>query len=186
MKLLVATLLLLLPAAARASGMPQIDFANPLTTSQVVWGAIIFVVLYMLLSRWGLPQVAGVLEMRSERIAADLEAARGAKAGADVAVAELTRATREAQASAQAEIAQAVATAKAAADAEASVANARLEAQLAEAEQRIAQARAAALGALEQVAEATTNEVVTRLTGMASDRGAVNRAVVAVLAARPK
>ena len=37
--------------------MPQLDFANPLTTSQVVWGAIIFVVLYVLLSRIGLPKV---------------------------------------------------------------------------------------------------------------------------------
>ena len=30
--------------------MPQLDFTTPLTTSQVVWGAIIFVVLYILLS----------------------------------------------------------------------------------------------------------------------------------------
>ena len=37
--------------------MPQLDFANPLTTSQVVWGAIIFVVLYILLSRIALPKV---------------------------------------------------------------------------------------------------------------------------------
>ena len=47
--LLVA--LLLAPAIARAEGMPQLDFGNPLTISQVVWGAIIFIVLYVLLSR---------------------------------------------------------------------------------------------------------------------------------------
>jgi F-type H+-transporting ATPase subunit b len=180
--------LLLAPAAARAAGtgMPQIDFANPLTIAQVVWGTLIFIVLYMLLSRWGLPQVEAVLAQRSARITADLDAARGAKAGADAAVAELTVATREAQASAQAEIAQAVATAKAAADAEAAVANARLETQLAAAEQQISQARVAALGALEQVASATANEVVWRLTGSAIEPAAVDRAVADVLAARAK
>ena len=31
-----------------AQGMPQLDFANPLTLSQVVWGAIIFIVFLLL------------------------------------------------------------------------------------------------------------------------------------------
>ena len=47
-------------AAEAGKGMPQLDFANPLTRAQVVWGAIIFLVLYVLLSRWALPQVASV------------------------------------------------------------------------------------------------------------------------------
>jgi len=183
MKLLIAALLLL-PVAARANGMPQIDFANPLTISQVVWGAIIFVALYLLLSRWGLPQVAGVLEQRTATIAGDLEAARGAKARADAAIEELMRATREAHANAQAEIAAAVAAAKQAADAEAARLNARLDAQLTEAEQRIAQARGAALGALEEIAAATANELVTRLAGPVIQRSAIDRAVSAVLVAR--
>ncbi len=40
------------PSAARAQGMPQLDFANPLTLTQVGWGAVIFIVLYVLLSRF--------------------------------------------------------------------------------------------------------------------------------------
>ncbi len=93
-------------------------------------------------------------------------------------------ATREAHAGAQAEIAQAVAVAKEAADKEAAVLNARLDAQIAEAEQRIAQARVSAMGALAQVATDTANEVVRRLTGTAINDTAVNQAVAAVLAAR--
>ena len=31
-----------------AQGMPQLDFKNPLTTSQVVWGVLIFIVLLTL------------------------------------------------------------------------------------------------------------------------------------------
>ena len=38
--------------------MPQLDFANPLTTYQVLWGAVIFMVLYVLASRIALPKVA--------------------------------------------------------------------------------------------------------------------------------
>ena len=187
MKLLLAalTLLSLVPAgAAHAKGMPQIDFANPLTISQVVWGTLIFIVLYVLLSRWALPQVSSVLEERAGSIAADLDAARGAKEQADRAVDELTRATREAHAGAQAEIAQAVAAAKARADAQAAEINARLDAQITGAEQQIAQARTAALGALEQVAVDTANVVVARLIGAPLDHGEVPRAVAAVLAAR--
>jgi len=177
-------LLLLLPARAFAKGMPQIDFANPLTTSQVVWGAIIFIVLYVLLSRWALPQVGTVLAHRAERIAGDLDAARGAKERADAAVDELTRATRAAHAAAQAQIAEAVAVAKAAADAQSATINARLDAQIAAAEQRIAEARTAAYGALEQVAVDTANVVVARLIGAPIDHAAVPAAVAAVIAAR--
>ena len=177
-------LLLLLPVAARAEGMPQLDFANKLTTSQVVWGAIIFVVLYILASRLALPQVGAVLEQRAGHIARDLEAARTAKAGADAAVAELTQATREAHAGAQARIAQALETAKTAAAEQAALLNAQLDTQIHAAEQRIAVARAAALGALGQVATETAHAVVLRLTGAAIDRATVDRAAAAELAAR--
>lgn len=170
--------------AMAAEGMPQLNFANPLLLAQVVWLGIIFLALYLLLSRWALPQVGSLLEMRAATISTDLDAARGAKLEADAAVAELTRATREAHAGAQAQIAKAIADAKAAADAEAARQNAKLDAQLAEAEHRIGQARAAAVGALGQVAGETAHAVVSRLTGTSIDRDAVDRAVAEALAAR--
>jgi F-type H+-transporting ATPase subunit b len=166
--------------------MPQLDFGNPLLLAQVVWLAIIFLVLYVLLSRWALPQVGAVLAHRAETIATDLDAARRAKEQADAAVAELTRATREAHAGAQAEIAAAVATAKTKADAQAAELNAKLDAQIAAAEQRIAVAQASALGALEQVAVETARDVVSRLIGSSLDPALVPQAVAGVLAARAK
>lgn len=165
-------------------GMPQLDFANKLTISQIVWMAIIFAVLYLLLSRWALPRVGAVLEMRAARIAQDLDAARAAKAQADGAVAELTAATRAAQATAQAEIAGAVNAAKEAAAAQAASLNADLERQLAAAEARIGVARTAAMGALRQVAGETAVDVIARLTGTSVDSGQVDQAVGRVLAAR--
>ena len=175
---------LLLPSAAMAEGMPQLDFANPLTTWQVIWGAIIFIIFYLLVSRWGLPQVGSVLEMRASAIARDLDAARGAKTAADTAVTELNDAIRSAQAGAQTEINRAIDAAKAAAAQQSARLNERLDRQLASAEQQIGAARAAALGALRQVATETATTLIGRLTGTAPDRGALDAAVGAELAAR--
>lgn len=180
----LAVSLLSLPAAAMAQGMPQLDFKNPLTTTQVIWGAIIFIVLYLLLSRWALPQVGDVLEMRASTIARDLDAARGAKEAADGAVAELNEAIRSAQVGAQAEINRAIDAAKQSAAAQAARLNERLQAQLASAEQQISAARTAALGALRQVATETAAVLIGRLTGAVPDRQALDVAVGAELAAR--
>jgi F-type H+-transporting ATPase subunit b len=181
------TAVLLCPFAAMAAegkGMPQLDFANPLTKAQVIWGALIFLALYLLLSRWALPQVASVLEAREARINADLETARGAKTRADAAVNELIETTAKARAEAQAAINAAVEQAKQAAAAQAVVANARLERQLQAAEANIAAARGTAMAALQQVARDTADTVITRLTGVPADAATLDRAVAAALAAR--
>ena len=164
--------------------MPQLDFNNPLTISQVVWMAIIFGALYLLLANWALPQVAQVLDLRSARIGADLDSARLAKAQADAAVAEIQEATRRASTEAQAAIASSMAQAKAETAEHARVANEQLDAQLHEAEQRIAAARHSAMGALRDVATDTARAVVTRLTGHEPDPALVSGAVDHVLAGR--
>ncbi len=180
----LAVAVLAAPGAARAAGMPQLDFTTPLTISQVYWGAAIFVVLYLLLSRVGLPKVGAVIEQRAVHIAADLDAARVQKTQADAAVAELTATMQRSRAEAQGEVNRAVDQAKAAAAEQATALNARLEAQLRAAEGQINAARAAALGALHQVATDTANTVIARLTGAAADARRVDAAVAAALAAR--
>ena len=162
--------------------MPQLNFANPLTLSQVVWMVLIFAALYFLLERWALPQVASVLSSRAQTIDTDLATARVAKDKADVAAAEVTSASRTANTEAQAAIAEAVTQAKTEAAEQARVANERLDAQLAEADQRIAAARASAMGALREVATGATSDVVQRLTGRAADPAVVENAITAVMA----
>ena len=164
--------------------MPQLDFSNPLTIAQVVWMAIIFGLLYYILARYALPQVAEVLEGRASRIAVDLDSARAAKAQADAAVAEITEAGRRAAAEAQAGINTAVAQAKAEAAEQSRAADERLNAQLAVAEQRIGAARRSAMGALRQVATETAGMVVSRLTGQAADTKTVDAAVAHAMQAR--
>jgi F-type H+-transporting ATPase subunit b len=176
--------LLLVPVAARAAGMPQLDFSSPLTISQVVWGAIIFALLYFILARKGLPLVASVLDERASKIAHDLEGARAAKLSADAGMAEAQAATAKARAEGQAAVSAAVNEAKAAAAAQAESLNARLEAQLQESETQIAQARASAMGAIRQVARDTATTVVTRLTGAPPAAGIVDAAIASAMDAR--
>lgn len=176
--------LLMLPGVARAAGMPQLDFSTKLTLSQVVWGAIIFALLYFLLSRTGLPWVAEVLEERATRIAKDLDEAHAAKASADVGMTEADQATAKARAEAQAAINAALEEAKNAAAVQSEALNARLEKQLQESESQIAEARASAMRALRQVATETAATVVTRLTGSAPDAARLDGAIGSALAAR--
>jgi len=164
--------------------MPQLDFANPLTLSQVVWMFLIFGALYLMLSRWALPLVGDVIESREKRILADLDSARIAKEQADAAVAEIAERSRAASAEAQAQIAQAVAAAKAEAAEKAHADNEQLERQLAEAEQRIAAARDQAMGALREVAVDAAATVVTRLTNRPADPASVEAAVGQVMTQR--
>jgi len=185
MRWLSTTLLLgLAPAAAHADTMPQMDFANPFTFSQVGWMAVILVVLYLLLSRWGLPEIGKVLANREHVIARDLAAARAAKQEADAAVAALNATVAGARKAAQTEVAQAVATAKADAVRKAAELNAALDAKLKDAEARIAASQAAAVAAIAPVAAEAAQAILTKLTGVAPDAQALASRLDAALAQR--
>jgi F-type H+-transporting ATPase subunit b len=179
----LAAALFATPMIALAEGLPQLDFANKLTTYQVVWGAAIFAILYVLASRTALPKVEAVLEERAKRIAGDLEGAKDAKARADAGIRAAADATARARSEAQAAINAALETSKQAAAAQSAVLNERLDKQLKEAEGQIAAARGAALAALPGVATDTAIALITRLTGAAPDparlRGAINAAMAA-------
>ena len=169
---------------AYAETMPQFDFANPLLRAQVVWGAIIFVALYVAASRVGLPAVASVLEARAATIGGDLEQARLARDRADRAVAELNEARRVAFGEAQAALAAATQRAKEAADAKSVEVNTRLDRQLAESRAQIEAAHATAMASLSGVAADTADALVARLTGRRADPARVRAAVNATLGAR--
>lgn len=162
--------------------MPQLDFANHLTISQVVWMALIFAGLYYLFATWALPQVASVLESRAETIDTDLSTARVAKDNADAAAAEVISATQQATSDGQSAIATAVAQAKGEAAEQTRIANEKLDTQMAEADQRIATARTNAMVSLREVAIGAATDVVSRLTGLPADPAAVGSAVAALMA----
>jgi len=174
-----------LPGLAMAEGgLPQLDFANKLTSYQVIWGVVIFVILYILASRTALPKVEAVLEERAKRIAGDLEGAKDAKARADSGIAAAADATAKARSEAQAAINAALESAKEAASTRAAAENARLETQLKEAEGQIAAARSAALAALPGVATETAAALITRLTGTIPDPAHLDGAIAQAMSSR--
>jgi F-type H+-transporting ATPase subunit b len=180
----VIAITLVLPGAALADTLPQMDFGNALTTYQVLWGAVVFLILYVLASRTALPKVEAVLEARAERIAGDLEDAKDAKARADAGIQAAADATAKARSDAQAAINAALESSKQAAAVQSAALNDRLDKQLQEAESQIAAARGAALDALPGVAIDTAVTLITRLTGTIPDPGRLSSAINAAMAAR--
>jgi F-type H+-transporting ATPase subunit b len=173
----------MMPAVAVAgSKLPQMDFADPLTGAQVVWMAIIMIVLYFLMSRWALPQISGVIEKRISHIADDLDTARQAKAKAEHAVTELNLAIRNARENSQSAIADAVNAAKERARAQSAELNAKLDAQIGQAESDIKAAQSQAVAALGPVARDVTSSLLLRLTGEAVAAERIDRTLATVLA----
>jgi len=105
-------------------GFPPFQSEN--FPSQLVWLAVTFVLLYVLMSRIALPRIAGILSDRSKHIADDLAAANRFKEQSDAAHAAYEKALNDARSRAQS-IAAATHAEQAAA---AEVTNKRLEAQL--------------------------------------------------------
>ena len=149
--------------------------------SQLFWLVISFVLLYALMAKWALPQVARVVEGRQKGIANDLAEADKLKRQSEEAVAAYEKALADARANAQA-IANATRD-KQAAEAEAT--RKRLEDELnrklADSEKTIAATKSAAMANVRGIAEETASAIVERLTGAAPGQQAVANAVADVL-----
>src|ERR1700722_3990650 len=79
--------------------MPQLDPAC--FAPQLIWLAITFVALYLVMAYAGLPRLGGIIEKRRARIAADLDKAQRMKAEAEAVIAAYEKALAEAQSQAQ-------------------------------------------------------------------------------------
>ncbi len=143
--------------------MPQLDFSTYIP--QLVWLAISFIVLYLMMARFALPRIATVIEERRDRIASDLDEAERSKSESEAAVAAYEAALAKARASAH-DIARANREKLAEEiEAERSKVDAAATEKAAEAERTIASAKDAALGELSAVASDLTEAIVQQLVG---------------------
>ena len=157
--------------------MPQIAQIGEIYASQLFWLAIFFGAIFVVIGLGMLPRIQSTVDARDARIAADLEAARGARHAADSleegyraemdkSRAEAARLAAEAKASAAKATEQSVATADAAI-------GVRLDAAMV----RIGAARTAALAEIETVAAEATGHMVSRVAGLTVDPAAARSAV---------
>lgn len=133
--------------------------------SQLLWLAITFGLFYLFLKRVVLPRVGGILEVRSGRIAQDLDQAARLKDEADAAVAAYEQELAEAKGRANAIGQQARDEAKAEAETARKGVEAELDKKLAEAESRIATIKSNAMKDVGAIAESTTAAIVEQLVG---------------------
>lgn len=144
--------------------MPQLDIAT--FTPQLVWLAITFVALYLIMSRALLPRIADVLEQRQDRIASDLEAAGKLKEEAEEAIRNYEQVLTDARAEASEILAQAKALAAEEAVRQSQLIDKQLAERILKAEDRIREAKKAAKADIESIAVETAQAVTKRLIGV--------------------
>ena len=167
---------ILLPGGAFAAGqMPQLNPHD--MVPQLVWLAILFAVLYVLMSAVAVPRIAATLQARDAKISGDLTAAEKANEDARALVEAYAKRLAEARENARGLTRQREEADAAAAAARLTQLNERIGAQIAEAEKAIATARASALSSLEQMASDVAQSVYAKLAGQPADGGALNAKV---------
>jgi len=157
--------------------MPQLNFAD--YPPQLIWLAITFVALYLILSRLALPRVGAALAAREAKLTGDLDRAEKLKTEAEATIAAYHKAIAEARAAGQAELKQAGAAMVAMANEREAAFAAEIGARGKAAEDGIAAAKAAALADLRVVAGDTARSLVARLSGSEPDGAAVELALAA-------
>lgn len=163
-------------------GKGQFPPFNPSTfASQLVWLAIAFVVLYVLMARFALPRIGKILENRESTIKGDLTEAERLKVRSDEAVAAYEKALADARNRAQGIASENRERQAKQAEANRKAIEQRLNAKLADAEKTIAGTKAAAMSNVQTIAADAARSIVERLIGKAPDDKAVNAAVASVI-----
>ena len=162
--------------------MPQLDIST--FTPQLVWLAIWFVVLYLLMAKLALPRIARAMEARRRRREDDLARAAQLKAEADEASAAYQKTLAEARAQAQATIKEASDRLAADAAARQRALAATLAEQIEAAERRIAATKEQALAEVRGIAVDVGRSIVEKLTGAVPDAAKMAAAVDSSLSGR--
>jgi F-type H+-transporting ATPase subunit b len=167
------------PATEHGRGFPP--FEKETFASQLLWFALTFIALYLLMSRVALPRVGSILEDRRRHIDGNLADAQRLKGESDAAIAAHEKALAEARGRAQTLANEAREKAAAAAEARRKEVDTGLHARIAEAEKTIAATQSAAMTNVRGIASEAAAAIVERLTGVAPTSNDVGDAVTNIL-----
>jgi F-type H+-transporting ATPase subunit b len=155
--------------------MPQLDYHT--FVPQLVWLATSFVVLYLLMSRLGLPKVRAAIEGRKQHLDNDLSRAAALKEEAEAALAAYQRTLADARAAAQTALRETSEKLAVEAAARQQQFSATLAEQVAAAETRIAASKEQALADVRGIAAEVGGAVVEKLIGVAPKADTMSSAV---------
>lgn len=167
--------------AAGGQAPPFPPFQQESFPSQLLWFALAFGLLYILMARVALPRIGSIIEDRRARIAADLAEAHAMQAQSESAAAAHEKALSDARARSQAIAAEAREKMLAESETKRKAVEGTLNARLAEAEATIAATKAKAMTNVRDVAVDAANAIVERLIGQAPAGASVTQAVDRVL-----
>ncbi len=155
--------------------MPQLDPLN--FSSQLVWLAISFVVLYLFLARVALPRIANVIEQRQDRVSRDLDEAEKLKTETENAIVAYEQSMAEARSKAHAIAQETRDKLNAEVEDKRISVESKLSEKMAEAENRIMAAKEAALTQINEVASDTAGALVEALIGKKIPGAEIEKAV---------
>lgn len=153
------------PKAAHHGGSKFPPFDPATFAPQLIWLAISFGFLYLVMSRIALPRVASVLAERRERIQRDLGEAERLKAETDAALQSYEKSLSDARSRAQSMAKETRERVAADMDRERRRVDDANAAKIADTEAQIAKTKAAALANVESMAAETASAIVERLAG---------------------
>ena len=143
-------------------------FDSSTFASQILWFALTFAVLYVVMSRVALPQIGSIIDKRKARIDGDLKEAERLKGETDKAIAAYETALAAARKNAHAIAEETRTSIRADIDAKRKAVEEDLSKKVAEAEGRIGKNKLEALGRVSEIAADTTAALVSQLTGEAN------------------
>lgn len=144
---------------------------------QIIWLAIVFALLYVVLKRVALPRVGEVIEERAERIRRDIETAEKLKSDTAQALANYEQALTEARTKANAIVKDMRDKLTSELDAERAKVEAQINDKLAQAEKSIAATKAKALSSVGEISADVAGAIVSRLLGTEVSRAEVEKAL---------
>lgn len=155
--------------------MPQLDLA--VFAPQIFWLAVVFAVLYIFMSRSAAPKIADMLKKRQDTIAGDLADAEKLQAKAEEARLAYEKSQNDARNNAAAVVLDKREELKAEAEAAYQKLSDELQVQADEAQARIDAAKDKALSEVRNVATDVCSDIVSQISGLKLDTGAVSKVV---------
>jgi F-type H+-transporting ATPase subunit b len=164
-----------IPASEHGGGFPP--FQKDTFASQLVWLAITFVLLYLVISRIAVPRIGGIFAERTKHIEGDLAAAQKLKGESEAALAAYEKSLADARNRAQGIAGETRDKLHAEGEEQRKTLEAGLNAKLADAEKQIAATKSSAMANVRGIAVDAASAIVERLTGAAPQPAAVTAAV---------